>query len=143
MKTYFCLIFFIIFLAGCQNKDTSKSQNFLQEQNAKPTDERDIKGIWTGTIKDGTNWVVEIWEFDGRNFKGSNTIFWEKYPEGYKTPFSGTLSNNKIEIFEDAKVRNSGKFIGTISGDFNSIKGIWYRYSDNGSYLWDLERNKE
>jgi hypothetical protein len=102
----------------------------------------DLAGTYDGTIKDGTNWYVVISGFDGKSFKGYNEVFWKSTPDGYKTNFKGTYDEDTKEIimYEDKYMKGSGKFIGTVSSDGNKMSGTWFRYSDNGSFTWELER---
>lgn len=105
----------------------------------------ELAGTYAGTIKDGTYWHVVISNFDGKNFKGYNKIYWKSTPEGFKTNYTGTYDNSSGEIImhEDRNAKGSGKFIGSISKDGNKMSGTWYRYTDNGSFTWELERNFE
>lgn len=101
-----------------------------------------IDGKYDGSIKDGTYWVVYINNFNGRNFNGYNVIYWEKYPEGMRTNFSGEFnaSDNTITIYEERNTKGSGTFYGKVSSDEKNINGTWYRYSDGGSFTWNLTK---
>lgn len=120
----------------------------LESQNQKPEDNKvesyskiNLNGLWIGTIKDGTYWTLEIKNFDGENFNGENIVYWKKYPDGYKTNFSGTLNAfNEVIMYEDSNIKGSGKFVGNISNDGNFMSGEWYRYSDNGTFNWSLKK---
>ena len=120
-----------------REKDLTEKKSTNQEIN--------LTGSYWGSIKDGTSWYVYISEGKGKNIKGYNKIYWESSPEGYKTNFSGTYdpSARKIIMYEDRNAKGSGKFIGTVSVDGKSISGDWYRYSDNGSFTWNLEKSEE
>jgi len=104
----------------------------------------DIKfeGKYEGSIKDGTYWEVYIHDFKGGNFTGYNIIYWEKHPEGLKTNFNGEFNSddNSVIIYEDRNAKGAGTFNGKVSSDGNSINGSWYRYSDGGSFTWNLKK---
>lgn len=104
-----------------------------------------INGTYWGTIKDGTRFYLYISNFDGKNFNGFNKIYWKKYPDGLKTNYTGTYDykTKQIEMLEDPDAKGAGKFIGTVSESGSSIHGTWYRYSDNGSFTWNLEKSDE
>jgi len=123
-------------------KKKLESQNQNEEYSKKLIDNNiDLEGLWIGTIKDGTYWTIEIRNFDGTNFIGVNNIYWKKYPEGYKTNFSGTLNSNKeIIMYEDRNTKGSGKFVGNVSNDGKFMSGEWYRYTDNGTFNWSLKK---
>lgn len=101
-----------------------------------------LNGTYSGSIKDGTLWYVYIRNFDGTNFTGSNNIYWPKSPNGYKTNFTGTYNSNTGEIimYEDRNAKGAGKFIGKVFDNGGSMSGTWYRYSDGGSFTWNLGR---
>ena len=101
-----------------------------------------IEGKYDGSIKDGTYWVVYINNFNGSNFIGYNVIYWQKSPEGMRTNFSGEFnsSDNTITIYEDRNAKGSGTFYGKVSSDEKTISGTWYRYSDGGSFTWNLTK---
>lgn len=101
-----------------------------------------LSGSYWGSIKDGTRWYQFISNFDGKNFSGYNQIYWKKYPDGYKTSFNGEYNpdTRQIIIYEDRNANGAGKFIGTVSGDGKKMNGDWYRYSDNGTFTWNLEK---
>lgn len=115
-------------------KEKDKSTDKLRNIN--------ITGKWIGTIKDGTKWEVYFTSQYLKEFDGYSTIYWSNHPEGFVTRFAGTVENDnsKIIIYEDRNAKGSGKFEGTISSDGNSMTGIWHRYSDNGSFTWNLSR---
>lgn len=115
-----------------------KEQSFNKEMEIR------LEGKYEGSIKDGTYWVVYIYNFNGRNFTGNNIVYWENHPEGFKTDFSGEFNseNNNVIIYEDRNAKGAGTFNGTVSPDGNNINGSWYRYSDGGSYLWILKKVK-
>lgn len=102
----------------------------------------EINGRYSGTIKDGTRWEVYIYGFDGKLFKGTNTIYWSfiKNPNGLTSRFDGELnqSNCQLVMAEDPNGKKTGKFIGKISSDGKEITGEFFRYSDNGSYTFNL-----
>ena len=118
-----------------REKDLTEQKSSNQEIN--------LTGSYWGSIKDGTSWYVYISEGKGKSIKGYNKIYWESTPEGYKTNFSGSYDSSTREIimYEDRNAKGSGKFIGTVSIDGKSISGDWYRYSDNGSFTWNLEKS--
>lgn len=101
-----------------------------------------IEGKYDGSIKDGTYWFVYINNINGRNFNGYNVIYWKKSPEGMRTNFSGEFnsSDNSITIYEDKNSKGSGTFYGKVSSDEKTISGTWYRYSDGGSFTWNLTK---
>ncbi|MCU0372299.1 MAG: hypothetical protein MUE56_03530 [Ignavibacteria bacterium] len=98
--------------------------------------------LWWGTIRDGTDWEVSIVNFDGKNFKGRNTIYWKTTPDGFSTNFTGTIDNEtgKVVMYEDKNAKGSGKFTGTINRNGNRMSGSWLRYSDGTSFKWNLEK---
>jgi hypothetical protein len=105
----------------------------------------DINGTYEGTIKNGTSWFVIIKDFDGSNFNGYDIVYWKTTPNGYRTSFHGTYDNNtkEIIIYEDKNIKGSGKFIGNVSADHEKMSGTWYRYSDGGSFTWELSKSYE
>lgn len=105
--------------------------------------EINLEGEYSGSIRDGTYWTMIINNFDGKNFTGYNIVYWEKHPDGMRTNCTGeyNLSDKTITIYEDRSTYGSGTFYGTVSSDGNNISGTWYRYSDGGSYLWNLRKN--
>lgn len=115
-----------------------KEKELSQEKNTYVN----IEGKYDGSIKDGTYWVVYINNFNGRNFNGYNVIYWEKSPEGMRTNFSGKFnpSDNTITIYENRNAKGSGTFYGKVSSDEKTISGTWYRYSDGGSFTWNLNK---
>jgi len=90
---------------------------------------RDFATMWWGTIRDGTNWEVSIVSFDGKTFKGRNTIYWKTNPDGFSTNFSGTVNDETGEVvmYEDKNAKGSGKFSGTINKSGNRMSGSWSR----------------
>lgn len=105
-------------------------------------DLRNFATLWFGSIKDGTSWEVTIVDFDGKNFRGRNTIYWKSSPDGFSTNFTGTVDKltREVVMYEDKKARGSGKFVGKINSQGNRMSGTWTRYSDGGSFSWNLER---
>jgi len=101
-----------------------------------------LTGSYSGSIKDGTSWQIFINNFDGENFKGFDIVFWSTHPNGFKTNFTGSFnkSTNEIIIYEDSRAKGSGKFVGKVSDDGNSMSGDWFRYTDKGSFTWNLTR---
>ena len=162
IKIYISVVFFALFLFSCNNKsdeslklkekeldlkqqeiDLENKKLETQNQNGdnQNINEINLEGLWIGTIKDGTYWTLEIKKYGGDKFNGVNIIYWEKYPEGYKTNFSGTLNSNKeIIMYEDRNTKGSGKFVGNVSNDGKFMSGEWYRYSDNGTFNWSLKK---
>ena len=134
-----------------KEKEMMNKQESELKENEKQIDQQtsrkkaDLLGTFEGTIKDGTNWFIVISKYNGRGFSGFNKVYWKSTPEGYKTDFVGTYDNstNEIIMYEDKNMKGSGKFVGTLSSDANSISGTWYRYTDNGSFTWQLQRSFE
>ena len=124
----------------------AKEQELKNSQNSDQNDSKDTKinlrGTYSGSIKDGNLWYVYITNFTGKNFKGYSKIYWESTPEGLKTNFSGIYDpiTREIVMNEDRNAKGSGKFIGTVSGDGKSISGDWFRYSDGNSFTWNLSK---
>jgi len=106
---------------------------------------KDFATMWFGTIKDGTDWEVSIVSFDGKNFKGKNTIYWKTSPNGFSTNFAGTVNDETGEVvmYEDKNAKGSGKFTGTINKAGNRMSGSWSRYSDGGTFNWNLEKMEQ
>lgn len=101
-------------------------------------------GKYSGTIKDGTRWEVEIYDFNGTSFKGWNTIYWSfKPPKGLTSSFDGVydFKTGEIKMYEDMSGRKTGKFVGRFSNDGNSISGDFTRYVDNVTYSFNLNRH--
>lgn len=115
-----------------------------KEQSFKKDTDIRLEGKYEGSIKDGTYWAAYFFNFNGRNFTGYNIVYWENHPEGFKTNFSGEFNsdNNSVIIYEDRNAKGAGTFNGTVSPDGNRINGSWYRYSDGGSYMWNLKKNE-
>lgn len=126
------------FLKKREENIEMKEKELSQEKNTYVN----IEGKYDGSIKDGTYWVVYINNFTGRNFSGYNIIYWEKSPDGMRTYFSGKFnsSDNSITIFEDKNAKGSGTFYGKVSSDGKTISGTWHRYSDGGSFTWNLNK---
>ena len=127
----------------------AKEDELKNSQNIDKDDIKDTKinlrGTYSGSIKDGTLWYMYITNFTGKNLKGYNKIHWESTPEGFKTNFSGTYdpSTREIILYEDRNATGSGKFIGTVSVDGKSISGDWFRYSDGNSFTWNLSKTED
>ena len=142
------LIVFIFIFAINTNNDSSKESNYSLENekgnNMKSYNNVKLNGKYIGTIKDGTIWETFIYDFDGNSFIGYNIIYWEKSSEGLKASFTGIFNstNGKIEMYEDRNVKGAGKFIGIITDDGSYMDGTWTRYSDGGSYQWNLKRSR-
>lgn len=126
------------------DKIITQSKTQEEKQNNNLFSKININGHYRGTIKDGTSWEVEIFGFDGENFNGNNTIYWSfvKNPGGMISTFNGKFnkSDGTIEMYEDPSGKKTGKFIGKVSQDGVNVTGNWYRYSDNGSYSWNLTK---
>lgn len=122
-----------------------KEKQIEQKTQSKDSKKINLKGDYQGSIKDGTLWYVFITSFDGSNFKGHNIVYWKTTPNGFKTNFTGTFDSqtNQVIMYEDKNAKGSGKFIGTVSDNGNTMHGDWFRYTDNGSFTWDLERSEE
>lgn len=125
--------------------ELNENQNEPQLNSAREYSPIHLNGTYSGTIKDGTSWHVSINSFDGKNFSGYNIIYWKNHPEGYKAYFTGTFNNSsrEIMIFEDKTIKNSGMFTGNVSYDGITLNGDWRRYSDNGSYTWNLVKTND
>lgn len=125
------------------NTNQKEKQSPPSEQKYERKNEFNLSGSYWGSIKDGTRWYQFITNFDGKNFSGYNQIYWKKYPDGYKTNFNGEYHSDtrQIIIYEDRNTKGAGKFIGTVSDDGRKMSGDWYRYSDNGSFTWNLEKS--
>lgn len=124
-------------------KEKNEQQNMSGRTNIKESNVNiDLKGNYSGTIKDGTRWNLSIDFFDGENISGSNVIYWAKYPEGFYTKFTGRYepSGSRITLYEDINVKGAGVFNGTVSADGLIMSGEWRRNSDGGVYLWNLRR---
>ena len=102
----------------------------------------DLNGYYEGTIKDGTRWIVKITGFDGKTFEGYNTIYWpSKGSGGLTTTFTGYYDKVTEEIImNESDGKGSGRFTGMLSSGGKSIQGSWSRYSDGGSFDWDLRK---
>ncbi len=102
----------------------------------------DFATMWFGTIRDGTDWEVSITSFDGKNFRGRNTIYWKTTPEGFSTNFTGTVDDvtGKVVMNEDKNAKGSGKFTGTVNKSGTKMSGTWSRYSDGVKFNWNLDR---
>jgi hypothetical protein len=153
------LLYFLIFKNSDKTNDAdvitqdTKTKNTIEQKenktpNVPPVDKEkkiDLNGTYRGSIKDGTRWYVYIFEFDGKNFSGHNQIFWKKYPDGYNTNFTGTYDSKtgQIIMYEDRSAKGAGKFTGTVSDNGKIMSGDWYRYTDNGSFTWNLEKSAE
>ncbi|CAN5384680.1 hypothetical protein BH10BAC5_BH10BAC5_25700 [soil metagenome] len=92
---------------------------------------------------DGTYWNLSISSYDGINISGYSIIYWQSHPEGKRADFTGTFNNasKEIVLFEDKGVKGAGMFSGTVSDGGRKMSGDWRRYTDNGTYLWDLTKN--
>jgi hypothetical protein len=124
-----------------QGAENSGSQQ-REERNVSRINLNDFATLWFGTIKDGTNWEVSISGFDGVNFRGRNTVYWKSTPEGFSTNFTGTVDDvsGKVVMYEDKKAKGSGVFTGTINRAGTRMSGSWSRYSDGGTFKWNIER---
>lgn len=122
-----------------------KEKQIEQKTQSKDNKKINLKGDYQGSIKDGTRWYVYITSFDGSNLKGYNIVYWKTTPNGFKTNFTGTYDSqfNKIIMYEDKNAKGSGKFVGMVSDNGNAMHGEWFRYTDNGSFTWNLERSVE
>lgn len=122
----------------------------LSQSNQKTTNEKknenpinvELNGKYEGTIKDGTRWKVNIYGFDGRNFEGSNTIYWaSKGAGGLTTTFYGTYDNATGEIImNESEGKGSGRFTGRLTENGKNMQGTWSRYSDGGTFSWNLSK---
>jgi hypothetical protein len=151
------LLYFLLFKNSDKTFDTdiipqdTKTKNTVEQKenktpNVPPVEKEkniDLNGTYNGSIKDGTRWYVYIFEFDGKNFSGHNQIFWKKYPDGFNTNFTGTYDSKtgQIIMYEDRNAKGSGKFTGTVSENGKIMSGDWHRYSDNGSFTWNLKKS--
>jgi len=149
-STYKILISSAVLMAilgtlGCRSKDDNlkiENEDTIREME-KTTQIIELNGYYKGTIKDGTQWAVSISDFDGKNFKGYDIIYWKSTPEGIKANLTGTFNDEKNEILmlEDINIKGAGKFIGTISENGKIMNGSFFRYSDNDSYDWSLVKS--
>lgn len=124
-----------------KRSELDEKENKLRS-NESTNNRTNLSGSYYGTIKDGTSWKAYISSFDGENFSGHNVIYWDKYPDGYRTNFTGSYNSftNRITMSEDRNTKGAGKFTGTVSDDGASMSGEWYRYSDNGTFTWNLTK---
>jgi hypothetical protein len=122
-----------------------KEKQIEQKSQVNEKKKYDISGPYWGSIKDGTRWYVYISNFNGDNFNGFDIVYWKSTPDGFKTKFNGTYDSQsgQVIIYEDKNAKGSGKFIGTVSDNGNKMNGDWYRYTDNGSFTWNLEKSNE
>ena len=125
-------------------KISQSNQKITEEEKNKNAVNVELNGNYEGTIKDGTKWKVNIYGFDGRNFEGSNTIYWaSKGPSGLTTTFYGTYDNATGEIImNESEGKGSGRFTGRLTENGMNMQGIWSRYSDGGSFSWNLSKDK-
>ncbi|MBZ0201606.1 MAG: protein kinase [Ignavibacteria bacterium] len=136
------ILFYII--SNNNNPDVVKlppeGQGPSNEEKLKST--IDLNGYYEGTIKDGTRWIVKIHNFDGRNFEGSNTIYWpSRGSGGLTTTFSGTYDKSTDEIImNESSGTGSGSFTGRLSDNGKNMQGSWQRYSDGGTFDWNLTK---
>jgi hypothetical protein len=155
------LVFFILKNNSDKNRNEADKESILQKKNSvteqqtypvtPPTQQSEqekkpgLTGTYKGTIKDGTLWYVYILNSDGNSFDGYNVIFWKNKPNGFKTGFTGTFDSqtNQVIMYEDRNAKGSGKFTGTVSDNGNTMHGGWFRYTDKGSFTWNLERLNE
>ena len=45
-------------------------------------------------------------------------------------------------MLEDRNVYNAGKFVGHVTDNGSNIEGTWTRYSDGGTYPWNLRKSR-
>lgn len=129
--------------SGVQESDNTQSTKPEgTERKVSKINLRDFATMWFGTIRDGSDWEVSIVSFDGKNFKGRNTIYWKTTPDGFSTNFSGTVNDETGEVvmYEDKNAKGSGKFTGNINKSGNRMSGSWSRYSDGTVFNWNLEK---
>lgn len=141
------LVLIMLFYIMNRNQDNTivtSNQTQTTKQKENQCSKFELNGKYSGTIKDGTRWEVEIYGFNGKEFKGVNTIYWSfvKNINGLTSPFIGEYNKDNclITMYEDPSGRKTGKFVGNISEDGKSIEGDFYRYSDNGSYSFKLTK---
>lgn len=137
----------LIIVISSSSSDTIVTTNTIPQTTNKDNDKvyknLNPTGKYYGTIKDGTRWEVEIYDFNGTSFKGWNTIYWSfRPPTGLTSSFEGVYDFNtgEIKMYEDMSGKKTGKFIGKFSNDGNSISGDFIRYVDNGTYSFNLNR---
>lgn len=124
-------------------REKNSQQNEEKEESVKgDVNLTDFATMWFGKIKGSTDWEVSITEFDGKNFSGQNTVYWKSTPEGFSTYFTGMVdkATREVIMYEDRNAKGSGKFTGTINKSGNRMSGTWTRYSDGGSFSWNLEK---
>ncbi|RPI15472.1 MAG: YARHG domain-containing protein [Ignavibacteriae bacterium] len=99
-----------------------------------------IEGKYTGNIN-GSSWDLYISGYDGKNFRGYNTIYWPG--KVVSANFTGNYdqSTGVISMFEESG-KGAGRFDGQFSTDGKTMSGDWHRYSDNGSYSWYLTKSE-
>ncbi len=144
------VISFLLYMLLNQNdkfevpKVSNTESNTKKSTQTKQNTYYKLNGSYTGTIKDGTKWVLYIRDFDGTNFEGYNTTYWNsRGKDGLTAPIKGYLdkNNNKIIMDETSGGNKAGRFEGNIYEDGNKIEGIWTRYSDGGSFNWTLYKD--
>jgi len=97
-----------------------------------------LVGTWEGLFDDKPIQTF-IQSQDGLNLIGYNEITWSSYTS--TTPFKGTLDtkNNTITLEEQGGSFGSGKFMGKLSSDRQSITGKWERYKAGQTYNWSVK----
>jgi len=122
-----------------ENKQILGNNNNLSSNNIKIKDINELKGVYKGYAKNNDMYLV-INNIKGNNFYGYTIIYWNiKNP--VKAEFEGSYDNNlsKIIIMESENVKGAGKFYSAFY-DGKKLEGDWYRYSDNGTYKWMLNK---
>jgi hypothetical protein len=128
-----------------ESENTQTREPESTERKVSKINLKDFATMWWGTIRDGTEWEVSIVSFDGKNFKGRNTIYWKTTPDGFSTNFSGTVNDETgtVVMYEDKNAKGSGKFTGSINKAGNRMSGAWSRYSDGTTFNWNLEKMEQ
>lgn len=119
-------------------ENTDLSKEIVIEQDTAKTKKIEINGVYEGYAKDKKMYLI-INNFDGKKFYGYSVIYWNP-TKGVKAEFDGYYDESKdiIYINESSSIKGSGKFEGKLKK--NRLEGNWYRYSDNGSYNWKLQK---
>lgn len=152
-KIYFfnllILVLSLLLPACSKNKDTANEnqKDTLNGKTIRGTEQNDslknFSGYYQGTAKD-VRMELNIENFDGKNFSGYNIIFW-KPGKGLRADFKGKYDKEtrKVLMTESEDIKGAGYFDGYYYPAENKIEGDWFRYSDNGSYKWILQKSNQ
>lgn len=126
-------------------KDSQKEDKISAGSNNTADSKVNLIGFYEGTIKDGTRWIVKINSMNGSSISGYNTVYWQsKGASGLSSDFSGTYNSETGEIIMyEAQGKGSGKFTGTVYNNGAKMDGHWERYSDGGTFNWNLSKSTE